>query len=107
MSVETVGGKKRSSVGAAGRAPRCRKKAKPRFGVAPAVNDSDRELLTGMGNCYDVCGEDFEETVRMVSSARGLTPDVVRARLDRIRKEWGESGTYQALRARLPDDFPF
>jgi hypothetical protein len=71
------------------------------------VNDSDLELLTGMGNCYDVCGGNFEETVRMVSSARGLTPDVVKGRLNRIRAAWGESGTYQALRARLPDDFPF
>ncbi|MCJ2531341.1 MAG: hypothetical protein LN413_03345 [Candidatus Thermoplasmatota archaeon] len=83
------------------------KKAKSRVGVASAVNDSDLELLTGMGNCHSVCGEDFEETVRMVSSARGLTPDVVKARLNRLREVWGESETYQALRARLPDDFPF
>ncbi|MDX1534347.1 MAG: hypothetical protein R3291_01860 [Thermoplasmata archaeon] len=71
------------------------------------MDDSDRELLTGMGNCYDVCREDFEETVRMVSSARGLTADIVKARLLRMRDEWGDTEAYQALRARLPDDFPF
>lgn len=71
------------------------------------MNESDRELLTGMGNCYDVCREDFEETVRMVSSSRGLTPDLVKARLHRMRKEFGETETYQGLRARLPHAFPF
>ncbi|MFQ5918945.1 MAG: hypothetical protein ACE5I4_02720 [Thermoplasmata archaeon] len=71
------------------------------------MDDSDRELLTGMVNCYDVCREDFEETVRMVSSARGLTPDIVKARLHRMREEFGETDGYQALRARLPDEFPF
>lgn len=60
-----------------------------------------------MGNCYEVCGEDFEETVRMVSSARGLTPEVVKARLDRLREKFGDSEAYQALRARLPETFPF
>jgi hypothetical protein len=60
-----------------------------------------------MGNCYDVCREDFEETVRMVSSARGLTPDIVKVRLHRLREEFGETEAYQALRARLPDEFPF
>jgi hypothetical protein len=71
------------------------------------VNDSDRELLTGMGNCYDVCREDFEETVRMVSSARGLTPEVVKARLHRMREEFGDSEGFQTLRAQLPKEFPF
>ena len=60
-----------------------------------------------MGNCYDVCREDFEETVRMVSSARGLTTGMVKARLHRMREEFGETETYRTLRARLPDDFPF
>ncbi|MFQ5986445.1 MAG: hypothetical protein ACE5KQ_03720 [Thermoplasmata archaeon] len=71
------------------------------------MNKSDRELLTGMGNCYEVCGEDFAETVRMVSSARGLTPEVVVARLNRIREEFGDTESYQILRARLPEQFPF
>ncbi|MEE9592578.1 MAG: hypothetical protein V3W28_03240 [Thermoplasmata archaeon] len=71
------------------------------------MDDSDRELLTGMGNCYEVCGENFEETVRMVSSARGLTPEVVRARLHRMREEYGDSEAFQTLRARLPEGFPF
>ncbi len=71
------------------------------------MDDSDRELLTGMGNCYDVCREDFEETVRMVSSARGLTAGIVKARLHRMREEFGETEPYRALRARLPNAFPF
>lgn len=70
------------------------------------MNDSDRELLMGMGNCFEVCGEDFEETVRMVSSARGLTPEVVLARLHRMREAFGDSETYRTLRARLPEAFP-
>ncbi|MDA4126605.1 MAG: hypothetical protein OK452_05310 [Thaumarchaeota archaeon] len=35
------------------------------------MSPKDRELLEGMCNCYSVCGEGFEETVRMVASARG------------------------------------
>ncbi|MFQ6012891.1 MAG: hypothetical protein ACE5LS_04535 [Thermoplasmata archaeon] len=71
------------------------------------MNESDRELLTGMGNCYDVCGADFEETVRMVSQSRGLTVEVVKARLNRMREESGETEVYRSLRARLPAEFPF
>jgi len=33
----------------------------------------ERELMTGMGNCYASCHEDFEHTVEMVGDARGLT----------------------------------
>ncbi len=60
-----------------------------------------------MGNCYEVCGDDFEGTVRMVAGSRGLSREEVKERLARIRQEFGDTMEYQALRARLPKDFPF
>lgn len=59
-----------------------------------------------MGNCYDACGEDFENTVRMVGRARGLTPEEVKGRLATIKEESGETAEYRELRARLPEEFP-
>lgn len=70
------------------------------------VDESDRELLQGMGNCYRACGEDFENTVRMVSRGRGMTSEQCKARLQRIKEEFGETEEYRQLRARLPEDFP-
>lgn len=70
------------------------------------MKERDRELLNGMGNCYRVCGEDFEETVRMVAGARGLSSDEVKSSLARIKEESGDTADYRALRARLPDHFP-
>jgi len=62
--------------------------------------------MTGMGNCYASCHEDFEHTVEMVSDARGLTVDQVKKMLENIRKENGGDVEYQRLRGRLPKDFP-
>jgi hypothetical protein len=70
------------------------------------VNAREEELLQGMGNCYAACGADFEETVRMVGSNRGLTPDQVKEILRRIRRESADDARYRALRARFPADFP-
>ena len=66
----------------------------------------ERELMTGMGNCYASCHEDFEHTVEMVGDARGLTVDQVKKVLENIRKENGGDVEYQRLRGRLPKDFP-
>jgi len=66
----------------------------------------ERELMTGMGNCYASCHEDFEETVRMVGDARDLTVDEVKRMLDDIRGKYGADVDYQRLRGRLPKDFP-
>lgn len=71
-----------------------------------AVDEADWELLQGMGNCYEVCGEDFENTVRMVARSRGLTTEEVRQRLRRIKEEVGETEEYRRLRSRMPEDFP-
>ncbi len=68
------------------------------------MNARERELLQGMVNCYNTCHANFEETVGMVSSARGLTPEDVKATLDRLREAGGED--YRTLRNRLPKDFP-
>ena len=66
----------------------------------------ERELLTGMGNCYASCHEDFEHTVEMVGDTRGLTVDQVKRMLEEIRERYGADVEYQRLRGRLPKDFP-
>ena len=71
-----------------------------------ALTPRERELLAGMGNCYASCHEDFEETVRMVGDARGLTVDQVKRILEDIRGKYGADADYLRLRGRLPKDFP-
>ncbi|MFZ0699981.1 MAG: tetratricopeptide repeat protein [Thermoplasmata archaeon] len=70
------------------------------------MNPRDRELLTGMGNCYEACGEDFEGTVRMVANSRHRETDEVKATLNRLRNMHHGDPEYQALRSRLPNSFP-
>jgi hypothetical protein len=70
------------------------------------VTPRERELLQGMGNCFAVCGEDFEGTTRMVASARGLEQDEVIQTLKIMRKNYGGDQDYKELRTRLPEDFP-
>jgi hypothetical protein len=64
----------------------------------------EHELLQGMVNCYHVCHANFDDTVQMVSSARGLSSKEVKETLQRLRKEDGEE--YRILRNQLPQDFP-
>lgn len=71
------------------------------------MNPRERELLTGMGNCYEACHADFEGTVEMVANNRHRTTDEVKETLRRLRREFGSDPEYQNLRARLPPDFPF
>lgn len=71
------------------------------------MDPRERELLTGMGNCYEACGEDFEHTVGMVSDSRHRTPDDVRETLRGMAQRYGNDADYQALRRRLPPAFPF
>jgi len=40
--------------------------------------------MTGMGNCYASCHEDFEHTVEMDGDARGLTVDQGKKMLENI-----------------------
>jgi hypothetical protein len=70
------------------------------------VNPRERELMTGMGNCFAACGEDFEGTVGMVAHARHLTPDEVKRLLAHMKAEYGRDPEYIALRERLPASFP-
>jgi hypothetical protein len=60
-----------------------------------------------MGNCYASCHADFEDTVQMVSNARGLTSEGVKKTLEDIRRANGQDAEYQKLRKRLPKEFPF
>jgi hypothetical protein len=71
------------------------------------VDPRERELLTGMGNCYEACGEDFEHTVGMVSDSRHRTREDVKETLRRMAQQYGRDAEYQALRRRLPESFPF
>jgi hypothetical protein len=57
-----------------------------------------------MVNCYHTCHADFEGTVGMVGSARGLSPEEVKEILARLKQEGGAD--YKELRSRLPDGFP-
>lgn len=70
------------------------------------VTPRDRELLTGMGNCFEACHGTFEETLEMVAGARHRAVGEVRSRLSELRAEAGGSEEYRHLRARLPADFP-
>jgi hypothetical protein len=71
------------------------------------VDPREKELLTGMGNCYAACGEGFERTVEMVADSRNRTPEDVKQTLARIREKYGNDPEYRQLRARLPASFPF
>jgi hypothetical protein len=68
------------------------------------MTPKERELLQGMVNCYNTCHANFEETVGMVSSARGLDPEEVKEILNSLKSAGGDE--YQAFRIRLPNDFP-
>jgi hypothetical protein len=68
------------------------------------MTPKERELLQGMVNCFNVCYDNFEETVEMVGSARGLTPEEVREILGRLKEVGGEG--YHVLRNHLPEVFP-
>jgi hypothetical protein len=72
-----------------------------------SLSPQDRELLEGMCNCYSVCGEDFENTVRMVAGSRGRTPEDVKSTLLRLAKESATESDFKALRRNLPEEFPF
>ena len=71
------------------------------------VNPRERELLTGMGNCYEACHADFDGTIEMVSGNRHRTPEDVIETLLGMGKRYAEDPEYQHLRARLPSNFPF
>jgi len=59
-----------------------------------------------MGNCYAACHAEFEETLEMVGSSRGLSSEDVKAMLIAIRKKYDRDENYRTLRSRFPDSFP-
>jgi hypothetical protein len=71
-----------------------------------AMTPQELELLQGMGNCYSVCGADYEGTVRMVGGARGLDPEQVKKILKHIKKSYKDDYDYKRLRKRIPKEFP-
>ena len=75
--------------------------------VPCGVTPRERELLHGMGNCYEACHADFGETLRMVGGNRDLAPGDVLATLREMSKLYATEPEYQKLRRRLPADFPF
>jgi transposase len=75
-------------------------------GFSSNVNPRDRELLTGMGNCYEACHEDFEHTIEMVAGNRHRTPGDVMENLRQMREQFATDPEYQRLRGRFPADFP-
>ncbi|MGC2288716.1 MAG: hypothetical protein WA688_02515 [Thermoplasmata archaeon] len=71
------------------------------------MNPRERELLTGMGNCFEACHADFDGTVGMVADNRHRTPEDVKETLRQLREQFATDSEYQRLRARLPAEFPF
>ena len=70
------------------------------------MDEKERELLTGMGNCYEACHEDFEGTVEMVAGSRRRQVEEVKATLARMRETYHADPEYRSLRGRLPTSFP-
>jgi hypothetical protein len=70
------------------------------------VDPRERELLTGMGNCYEACHENFEGTVEMVANSRHREFDEVKSTLAMMRDKYHNDDDYQSLRRRLPESFP-
>ena len=87
-------------------APRGRLNPYGGLGIPGPVNPRERELITGMGNCYAACGKDFEATVGMVAESRRRTREDVKLTLSEMKQRFGRDPDYRALRSRLPDAFP-
>jgi hypothetical protein len=66
----------------------------------------EREMLTGMGNCFEACGADYRETLEMVAGTRRISTAEVEATLANLRSAEGDSPEYRTLRSRFPDTFP-
>ena len=71
------------------------------------MDPRERELLTGMGNCYEACGADFNGTVGMVADSRRRTPEDVKQTLAAMAQRYAADPEYRRLRERLPSSFPF
>lgn len=70
------------------------------------MDDKELELLTAAGNCYNICLENFDQTMEMISRWRGYTPEEVIKILQEVRKKYGDTDEYITLRKRFPEEFP-
>ncbi|MCI4351721.1 MAG: hypothetical protein L3K15_09465, partial [Thermoplasmata archaeon] len=70
------------------------------------VEPVERELLQGMGNCFEACRDDFVGTIGMVAGARRRSREDVIATLRRMREVYGGDPEYVELRGRFPAEFP-
>jgi len=70
------------------------------------MEELELELLRAAVRCYRACGEGFEETIRMISEARGLDPNFTKSVLMSLKSKYGEMKEYRNLRSQLPKDFP-
>ena len=70
------------------------------------MNDEELELFTAVGNCYQTCKENYEETLKMISGWRGYTTQDAHNILVEVKKKYGATDDYQKLRGRFPKDFP-
>jgi hypothetical protein len=61
-----------------------------------STSPKESELLHGMVNCYNTCHANFEETVGMVGSARGLSSEEVKTILQRLKQGQNYSSAFEA-----------
>jgi hypothetical protein len=59
-----------------------------------------------MGNCFEACHADFDQTIEMVAGNRHRTPEEVKETLRQMRDRFASDPEYQRLRGRFPADFP-
>ncbi|OLS16695.1 MAG: hypothetical protein HeimC3_52050 [Candidatus Heimdallarchaeota archaeon LC_3] len=70
------------------------------------MEDKEHELLKAMGNCYNTCFKDFNESLRMISGWRGYTTDEVKEILLKMKTRYKIDPEYIRLRKKFPEEFP-
>ena len=70
------------------------------------MDEKELELLSALGNCYQTCHENFEESLKMISGWRGFTTEEVKAILTEVKKKYSQTDEYKKLRKRFPTEFP-
>jgi hypothetical protein len=64
------------------------------------------ELLTAVGDCFNACHEDFEDTLEMISGWRGYTSGEVMQILLNVKEKYQNDPEYIKLRKKFPKEFP-
>ncbi len=65
----------------------------------------ERELFEAALRCYSVCHEDFDATVRMISSSRGLDPEYTKKVLKNVKERFSGTEYYKKRRTMIPKEF--